>query len=89
MAEQQAAGLGHRDGPRPAGTLDELLADDPLERRDLLADRRLRVAEAARGAAERALLRKRLQRREMAQLDAEPAIGFHLLTIRFHNGNEL
>ena len=69
-------------GPRAAGPLDELLADDPLERGDLLADGRLRVAEPARRAAERALLRHRLQRGEVPQLDAEP-------TIRFHNRHQL
>ena len=68
-------------GARPAGPLDEPLADDPLERRDLLADRRLRVAESFGGAPERALLGDRPQRGEVAQLDAEP-------TIRFHNGSQ-
>ena len=39
VTEQQGARLGQRDGPRAAGSLDERLADDLLERRDLLADR--------------------------------------------------
>ena len=64
-------------GARAARALDEPLADDPLERRDLLADRRLRVAEPFRRAAERALVRERLQRCEVADLDAEPTIRFH------------
>ena len=74
VPEEQLAGLGERDGPRTAGALDERLADDPLERRDLLADGRLRVAEPLRGAAERALARDRVERGEVANLDAEPLI---------------
>ena len=77
VPQQERAGLGQRDRARAAGPLDEPLADDPLERRDLLADRRLRVAEPLRGAAERALVRERLQRGEVAHLDAEPTIRFH------------
>ena len=74
VPEQQPAGLGQRDRPRAAGPLDQLLADDPLERRDLLADRRLRVAELDRGAAERALGLDGVERGQMAQLDSEPVV---------------
>ena len=77
VPEQQLARLGERDRPRAAGPLDELLADDPLERRDLLADRRLRVAEPLGRASERALARERLQGGEVPELDAEPSIRFH------------
>ena len=77
MPEEQPAGLGQRDGARAAGALDELLADDPLERGDLLADRRLGVAEPLRRPAERAFRRDRLQRGEVPELDAEPTIRFH------------
>src|SRR5665213_673709 len=45
VAQEQVAGLGQRHGAGPARALDELLADDLLEHLDLLADRRLRVAE--------------------------------------------
>ena len=75
VAQEQLAGLGHRDRARPARALDELLADDALECRDLLADRRLGVAELERGAAERAGAGHRLERREVAHLDAEPVVG--------------
>ena len=47
---------------------------DPLEQRDLLADRRLRVPEGPRRAAERALARDGVERGEVAHLDAEPTI---------------
>ena len=74
VAQKELAGLGQRDGARAAGPLDERLADDLLERRDLLADGRLRVAEPLGGAAERSLARNRAERGEVAQLDPEPLI---------------
>ena len=81
MAEQQLTGLGQGDGPWAARPLDQLLADDPLQGRDLLADRRLGVAEPFRGPSERAGRGDRLEGGEVPQLDAEP-------TIRFHNENK-
>ena len=60
-----------------AGALDELGADDALERLDLLADRRLGVAEPLGGTAEGSLLGDRLERREMTNLDTEPSIRAH------------
>ncbi len=74
VAQEQLARVGERDGPRAARTLDQRLADDPLERRDLLAHRRLRVAEPLGRAAERALARDRVERGEMPHLDPEPLI---------------
>ena len=76
-AEEQLAALGQRDRTRAAGALDQPLPDDALEGRDLLADRRLGVAELFRGAAERAVLRDRLQGDQMAQLESQPIIRFH------------
>ena len=76
VAEQHLARIGERDGTRAAGPLDERLADDPLERRDLLADGGLRVAEPVGGATERPLARDRVEGREVADLDAEPLIRF-------------
>ena len=40
VAEEQPSRLGERNRARAARPLDQPLADDPLERRDLLADRR-------------------------------------------------
>jgi len=77
VAQEQVAGLGQRHGARAARALDELLADDLLEHLDLLADRRLRVPEPLRGAAEGAFRGDRLQGREMTKLYSEPAIRFH------------
>ena len=77
VAEQEEPGLGRLHAARPAGTVEEPLPDDPLELRDLLADRRLRVAELARRSAERARARDGLQSREMAQIDAQPIISTH------------
>ena len=61
----------------PPGRSTQALADEPLERLDLLADRGLRVAERLGRPAERALARDRLERGQMAHLDAEPTIRFH------------
>ena len=69
MTQHQPSGLRQRDRPRPAGPFDQLLADDALERRDLLADGGLRIPERDRRAAERALLRDGLERQQMAQLE--------------------
>ena len=75
VAEQQLPGLGQRDRAGAARALDQLLADDALEGRDLLADRRLRVAQLDRRTAERALALDGVEGRQMAQLDAEPGVG--------------
>jgi hypothetical protein len=56
VGEQDLAGVGQLDRTRAAGADDQLLPDDALERRDLLADRRLHVAEPGGSAPERALL---------------------------------
>ena len=77
VTEQEEAGLGRLHPPRPAGTVEEPLPDDPLEPGDLLADRRLGVAELARRAPERASARDRFQGREMAEFDAQPVISTH------------
>jgi hypothetical protein len=77
VAEQELAGVRERDGTRAAGALDEALADDALERRDLLTDGRLRVPERDRRSSEGAFARDGLKRRQMAQFDPEPSIRFH------------
>ena len=71
MAEQDAARLGQVDRARPARALEHARADHPLDRHDLLADRRRRVAELVGGAVERAVAGDRVERREVAQLEAE------------------
>ena len=77
VTEQDPARLGQRHRARPAGTLDQALADDALEGRDLLADRRLGVAELLGRAAEAALRRNRLEGGQMPQFDSKPSIRFH------------
>ncbi len=69
VAEQEEPGLGRLDAPGAAGTVEEPLADYAFELGDLLADRRLGIAELTRRAAERAGARDRFQRREVAQFD--------------------
>jgi hypothetical protein len=73
VLEQHLARLGQADRPASLRALDQPVADALLEDRDLLADRRLREAEARGGAAERALTRDRPQRGEVTELDAGPA----------------
>jgi hypothetical protein len=65
VTEQHLAGLGQLDRAGAARALDQALADDPLERCDLLADRRLDVAQTRGGTAERALLGDGLERRQV------------------------
>ena len=76
MAEQPLPGIGRRHGPPAAGTVQELQAGGALERRDLLADRGLRVAELRSRSTERPRLDDRLERRQVADLDARQAIMF-------------
>ena len=77
MREQHLAGVGQLDGAGSARADDELLSDDPLERRDLLADRRLHVAEPRGGTAKRALLGNSRERGQVANLDAGGVIDDH------------
>ena len=77
VTEEEPAGVGEVDGPRATRAVDEPLADRPLERGDLLADGRLRIAELSGGAAEGARASDGLEGREMAQFDAEESIAFH------------
>ncbi len=74
MAQEQLAGLGERDGARAARALDQRLPDELLERRDLLAHGRLRIAQPVGGAPEGALACDRVERGEVPHLDAEPLI---------------
>jgi hypothetical protein len=77
VREQHLAGVGQLDRTGPAGADDELLSDDALERRDLLADRRLHVTEPGGGAPERALLGHRREGGQVPDLDAGGVIYGH------------
>ena len=81
VPQQKLARLGEGDGARTARPVDEALADDALQRGYLLAHGRLRVPEALCGATERPFRRHRLQRRQMPELDAEPAVAGGLLRL--------
>ncbi len=63
----------HGDRPRAAPAHDERHADRGLELGDLVADRRARVPEPARGGDEAPLLDDRHEREQRPELDAEPA----------------
>ena len=75
VSEQRLA--GHREAERllAVHTLHHSHADDPLEAGDLLADRRLRVAEPPGRTVERPLVGNRLERGEMPKLEAKPCLG--------------
>ncbi len=74
VAEDALAGVGRNDRPPTAGSLEQAHAGRPLERRDLDADGRLRIAELLRGPRERSGHRDGLERREMTNLDAEQSM---------------
>ena len=64
--------------PAAAGALEQPRAGRPLERGDLQADGRLRVAELLRGARERARRDDGVEGREVTHLDAEQTMRlFH------------
>jgi hypothetical protein len=76
MREHDAAGVGQlgcavaaRRAPQHRG------ADDALQGADLLADCRLRVAQLARGTAERALIDDRGKGAHVADFERAPAIS--------------
>jgi predicted nicotinamide N-methyase len=68
--EQPTCSRGYDAVATPAD--DERPADDPLERRDLVADPRLAVAEPGRGGAEGAFLDHGHEGEEMADLERRP-----------------
>ena len=74
VTQQELAGVGKRYGARAAWPFDEPLADDPLERPDLLADRRLGVAEPFGGTAKRLFAGDSLEGGEVAEFHAKPCI---------------
>ncbi len=74
MAEEELAGFRERHRPWPAGALQQPGTHEPLERGDLLRDRRLGVAQRLGRAAERPLARDSLEGCEVPELDSEPLI---------------
>ena len=78
MAQHAGACVGRHDGLASSGALEQPGACRTLERRDLQADRRLRVAELLGGARERARLDDCLERDEVPHLHAEQSMSlFH------------
>ena len=75
VGQERLADLGQADGAGPAGSVEQRRADQPLERRHLLADAGLGVAELPGGGAERSGRDDRPERKEVAQLDALPPRG--------------
>jgi hypothetical protein len=77
MAQQQGRRGSEAGRPAAAGAVDQRLADETLERGDLMADRRLGVAELVGGSAEGSGDLDRLERGEVAQLHAHPPVCAH------------
>ncbi len=77
VVEQVGTERGEFNGPRAAGTVEDRVADDPFERRDLLADRRLGVAEPFRGAAEGAFRGDGVQRHQQADVEVPQSAHEH------------
>ena len=78
VAEDALAGVSGNDGPPAAGALQQADAGRPLQRRHLHAHRGLRVPQLTGRAGERARHRDCLERREVADLDAEQSMRlFH------------
>jgi hypothetical protein len=72
VGQELRAGLRQLHGAPARRARHERHADDALERLQLLADRRLRVAEPHRRTAHRALARDRLEGREMPEVEPGP-----------------
>ena len=72
VGEQAVAGTRQLDGARAGRSHEQLDADDALQRADLLADRRLRVAEPLCRATHRARLGDGGEGSEVAQVDPVP-----------------
>ncbi len=77
VREHDLACRRQRERARAAGALDQPPAGQAFQRRDLVADRGLDVAEPCGGASKRSLVRDSLERDEMAKLDARPPLARH------------
>jgi hypothetical protein len=77
VGEQGGADRGQFDRPWSTRAVEQAMADDALERGDLLADRRLAEPEAIGSAAEGAFGGDGLQRLEVADLDVVEADRLH------------
>lgn len=68
MREEDCARRRQCDGAGAARPVDQALAGEALQRRDLMADRRLHVPKSKCGTPEGAFLRDRAQRNEVSEL---------------------
>jgi hypothetical protein len=77
VGEQNLAGLGECERASAARALDQPLTGQVFERRNLVADCGLDVAETRRGAAERPFSGDGIERREVPKLDSGPPFRRH------------
>ncbi len=78
VSVEQSSLAGQRDRLRSAGALEQAVADDRFECCDLVTHRRLHVAEAHSGGAERSLLCDGFEGEEMPKLNTQPALECHV-----------
>jgi hypothetical protein len=74
MTEEEPPGLSELDGPPAPGPLDQALAEQGFQGRDVIADRRERAAQLLRGCPESARFGNRAQGVKMLELDAPPIV---------------
>jgi hypothetical protein len=77
VAEEQRPGLGRFDDAPTARALEQSGPGGPLERGDLLADGRLRIAELRRRAGKGPFAGDDLEGHEVTEIDPEQKISFH------------
>ena len=89
VAEHDLAERGQLDRSGAAGAVEELVADEPLQRRDLLADGGLGVAEAHRRLGERPLGGDGVEGDEVAELEITEAGHNISVAVAGHEGSSL
>ena len=80
MARQQRASLREHHRALAAGALDHALADERFQRGNLMAHRRLRVAQTLGGTNERAFLGDRLEGDQVTQLEPGPIMQLQTIS---------
>ena len=76
MRREEFSGLRQRRPPTAASAIEQARPRESFERGDLVADRRLRVAEFLRCARNRTCLRDSLERCQVAGIETRPKIKY-------------
>src|SRR5438445_2680667 len=75
VTQQHSPGGGQASRPTALRAFQQALAHDPLQRRELLADRRLGIAQPYSGGAKSSLFSNFPQRNKMTKLQRIPPLG--------------